>query len=153
MGTVKQELNTLLAKGEERKRLTAQLIQVAGEVAEEIAAGLPRDTNTVVVIGGYGYCLQEYRSNLDTYTTIAVDSLHDGRSPGAITSKVSTPGGVIHLHGDIGAMVPVADREEYLHFCNNLLEIIEGFAANEEAAIKRLRLVFDRLRVIAGEGR
>ncbi len=149
---VSEYLNEVLAAGEERKRLTSQLIQLAGEVAETIAATLP-DSDTVVTIGGYAYHVQEYKSNLDTYTTVAVDDLSDSRSPRAITSKVSTAGGIFHLHRDINAMVAVADREEYLHFVNNLPAIMEGFRANEQRAIKRLRDGFERLRLLAEEGR
>ncbi len=149
---IQEYLNEVLQAGEERKRLTSQLIQLAGEVAETIAATLP-DSDTVVTVQGYAYHIQEYKSNLDKYVTIAVDNLHDDRSPGAITSKVTTAGGTFNLHRDLHAIVNVADRDEYLHFVNHLPAILEGFRANEQRAIKRLRDGFERLRLLAEEGR
>lgn len=150
-GTTLWNLDKLLLQGKERRRLTAQTMELAGRVAERIAEDL-HDSDAVVTLGGYAYHVQEYKSNLDSYFTLAVEDLQQDGRPGALTSKVSTPGGTFHLHRDLNAVVPVAERDEYLAFINHLPEIIRQFGASEQGVIWELRRGFERLKAMAEGG-
>jgi len=135
----------LLEKGEERRRLTEQLQELASRVAEEIATSVPEGTE--VEVNGRNYRAKTLRSNIGSYTTlVAVNK--QGWDEGLITDR-REPGQQGYLHGDFYACYTVAGKEVFLHFVNNLPEIVRAFEAEEDRIIAALREAFEKLRTLA----
>lgn len=136
----------LRRRGEERRRLTTQLAELVGKVADTIADTTP--VGTAVRVGGKTYEVVQQRSHLGGKTFLAVAlEHHGGREHKVITNR--EPGSEFYLHGDFHAKVGVADRDNFLFFANHLPEIVRGFEAEEEKAIAALRSAFERLREVA----
>ena len=138
-----------MKKGEERKRLTEQLqyalTRVGNKIAESVLIG------TMVTVAGRTYETFRVKSNLDGETFLGIHAITEwGETdyPVAFDSYVS-PGEQYYLHNDFSANVTVADRADFLHFANNLTQVITAFEANEQNAIDALRSAFDRLRSVA----
>lgn len=133
----------LLKKGEERRRLTKQLAELVGKIADEIADTVEPDK--FVQVGEYTFYAHKFHSNIGTETFLCVETEESGRR--VITNR--DPGSEFALHGDLRVIIQVASKEDFLFFANNLFEIIEKFEASEEAIIHALREAFEKLRRMA----
>lgn len=134
----------LKKKGAERVRLTKQLQDMLLQVAEDIAASVP--LNTEVKVDGVCYRTHRYQSNLGSFRTVVIVD------PETLCFRAiddRSPGSEYYLHGDFGRVVHVATREEHLHFANHLPEIIRAFEVKEDAVIDSLRSAFEKLRKLA----
>ncbi len=138
----------LMQKGEERKRLTSQLQTTLDQVGAQIAESVP--TGTIASVGGWNYKAMCYRSNVGTMYALAVESDGDNWEWNALVSD-APPGGSFWLHGDFGTSIPVATRDEFLHFATALPEVVKAFEAEEQGIIDSLRAAFENLRKVAGE--
>ena len=132
----------LLAKGEERKRLTAQLTDLATRVADEIAHSVP--VGTIVFVDPRHYKVIRIESNLGGQTFLAVNL--DDEDYYVFDGNV---GGKRYLHGDFGCPIYSADRDAYLHLVNNLLKVAAAFEAEEQQVIDALRKGFEALKAAA----
>jgi len=140
----------LKKKGAERVRLTKQLQDMLLQVAEDIAASVP--LNTEVKVDGVCYRTHRYQSNLGSFRTVVVvdqESCEDFPVFRAIDNE--EPGSEYYLHRDFYCVVRVATRDEFLHFANHLPEIVRAFEAKEDQIIDQLRKAFERLRKLAEE--
>ena len=131
----------LLAKGEERKRLTAQLADLATRVADEIANSVSVDT--IVFVDPRYYKVVRVESNLGGQTFLATNHDNDYY---VFDGHV---GGKRYLHGDLGCPIYSADRDAYLHLVNNLLKVAAAFEAEEQQVIDALRKGFEALKAAA----
>lgn len=134
----------LRRRGEERRRLTRQLSELVGKVADAISDSVP--VGTEVVVDGLVYGVIERRSNIDSEKFLAVSGT-DYPAWSVLTNR--KPGSSFCLHGDLRAWVQVADRQCFLHFANHLPEIVRKFEVEEEKIIAALRSAFERLRQVA----
>ena len=140
----------LLKKGEERKRLTAQLQEALSNVADEITRTVPLGTS--VAVAGRTYETFAKRSNLGecTYLGIYEPNEYDGEyNELAALESYGKVGDWHYLHNDFSAIIQTANRASFLHFANHLPEVLAAFEANEQNAIDALRSAFDRLRSVA----
>lgn len=145
MPDVNRYTEELLRRGEERRRLTKQLAELVGAVADKIADTVP--VGTTITVNNKTYEIIRRSSNLATVHYLAIRNGYDDY-------KVITdyePGVSFYLHQDFRCPITTADRGEYLFFANHLPEIVEAFEAKEEEIITALRQAFDRLRALAGE--
>lgn len=144
---VTKYMESLWQKGEERQRLTSQLVQLVGAVANKVAATVP--TGTRVDVPGVGTLeAVEYRSNVgNAYRLVLVDESEG--FPLQYAFETRNPGDSYFLHGDFGCRIRVAEAGHYLAFANHLPQILAAFEAAEDNAIKALRAAFDKLREVA----
>lgn len=140
---VTQYTKNLIAKGEERRRLTSQLAKLVSDVAEEIANTVP--LKTTVEVAGKIYRTHRYTTNVGSWRTVVVVA---GDSIYALTDD-APPGDYFYLFHDFSCQVNVAERDDFLHFANHLPEIVIAFEAEEDRVIKALREAFEKLRKIA----
>lgn len=140
--------------GEERKRLTAQLAELVGNVANEIASSVPVGTEVRVTYDEHKnnpsyQVLRVIRrsSNLDSEVFLAIEDLDEDYG---FIEKVfdpdEEPGSSYYLHGDFTTTIEVASRKEYLWFANHLPLIIAAFEAEEQKVIDALRQGFEALK-------
>lgn len=146
MPNVERYTEELLKKGEERRRLTKQLAELVGAVADKIANTVP--LGTTVTVAGKTYEIIKRTSNLASVRYLAVA---EGFEDYEVITADAEPGDSFYLHNDFRCRIHVADRNEYLFFANHLPEIIASFEAEEEKIITALRQAFDRLRSLVGE--
>jgi hypothetical protein len=148
----------LCKKTEERVRLTSQLIFLVNDVANQIAE--LADLDTTVKVKGVGVlsivqwtCYVESRKVLvfdDPKTE--EDDWDEGRYelPGAALGFDVEPASRFFFDGDLSAQGRAASREKYISFANNIPEIVNAFAAEEDAIIARLLSAFASLRHMVG---
>lgn len=138
----------LLRKGEERQRLTRQLADLVGAVAEEIAGSVP--VGTEVDVPGVGIlAVIERESNISAECFLALRVYDEAGVPRWVVFERGEPSSTYYLHRDFRCPITRASREQYLAFANHLLEIVTAFEAAEDKAIDALRAAFERLRRIA----
>ena len=143
----------LLAKGETRKRYTAQLAALVDRVANQISDYVPAGTE--VVVSGITYKVVTLRSNLDRQDLLAAVGYNDGytRERLIFGKGAGEANETLYLHGDFGAPYARATREYYLHMANNLPAIIRAFEVEEDKVIDALRKGFEALKAAAEQGR
>jgi hypothetical protein len=153
----------LREKGQERTRLTRQLQDMLLKVAENIAESVP--VGTEVEVDGVNYRVHRYNSNIGSFRTVVVvdpnsERVDDDFRTGPEWENIpltfraidnEEPGSEYYLHRDFHSVVVVAERDEFLHFANNLPEIVRAFEAKEDAVIAELRSAFEKLRKLAEE--
>lgn len=137
----KQQLSGLIQKTEERKRLTNQLAELVGSVADEISDSL--EIGTSVNIPELGtVSVVRVRANVGSAKFLSV--LDRG-----IITAVNGPGESFYLYNDFNAEVNIANRQTYLAFANHLGEVIQSFEDVEDTALEELRKRFDKLKKLA----
>ncbi len=153
-----QLLWRLRKKTGETVRLTKQLIFLVNDVANEIARQV--DPNTSVKVKGGGVLRVEvWTSHLETRKVLIFDDpktkeddLDKGRYelPGAALGFDVGPASRFFFNGDLSAQGRAASRENYIAFADNIQEIVNAFAAEEDVIIKRLLSAFASLRHMVG---
>lgn len=138
-------LKTALEKGEERKRLTAQLQELCGSVADAIAAQLS-DDEILKVTDADGKNLGSLRKSSMSSNLGWEEYLH--ADTGAITTG-ATPGETFCQHGDFSCRVQVAEADDFLWFANRMPEIVRSLEEKHDSAIAALQSAFARLREVA----
>ena len=155
---MKDYTKILEQKGAERTRLTRQLQIMLSGVAKNIAAAVPNRTE--VTVDGVGYRTHCYRSNIGSFQTVVVidpESPREDFDGGVENAPLwfraiddyASPSGEFYLHRDFHCVVTVCIHAEFLHFANNLPEIVRAFEAKEDAVIDGLRGAFEKLRALA----
>ena len=155
---MKDYTKILEQKGAERTRLTRQLQAMLSKVAKEIAAAVPNRTE--VTVDAVSYRTHCYRSNIGSFQTVVVVDPESPREDfdGGMDNvplwyraidDYTSPGGEFYLHQDFHCTVSVAKSDEFLHFANNLPEIVRAFEAKEDLVIAGLRGAFEKLRALA----
>lgn len=138
--------NRLLKKGEERKRLTDQLVKLVGEVTTELLNAMP-DGQLVYIPDVGTYKAVSYKTHLGTFRFLAVNETADGQgTTWPIFYPKVKPAETVYI-GD--GPIRTASRESYLAFANNITTIINTFEEQEEAIIKALSNAFAELRKVA----
>ena len=158
MKEVKDYTKILEQKGAERTRLTRQLQIMLSKVAADIAESVP--VGTAVTVDDTVYRIHNYKSNIGNFRTVVIvdptgepEDIDDDRAAAPI-GKVALddyagPGEGYFLHRCFGCHVQIAERDEFLHFANNLPEIVQAFEAKEDLVIAGLRGAFEKLRALA----
>ena len=155
---MKDYTRVLEQKGAERTRLTRQLQIMLSKVATDIAESVP--VGTEITVDDVIYRIHNYKSNIGTFRTVVIvdptgepEDIDDDRAATPI-GKVALddyagPGEGYFLHRCFGCHVQIADRSEFLHFANNLPEIVRAFEVKEDVIISSLRGAFEKLRALA----
>lgn len=147
-----QYLDDILQKGEQRKRMTVQLQELCGGLADRVAGMLPQGAE--IVVAGVRYKALEVRSNLDRASFIfALDQEEEGPPRKRAITNRGPMGEVFYLHGDFNCPVRVASRDEFLRFVNNLPGILGQWTQVQEQSIKALREGFEKLKAVAEGGK
>jgi hypothetical protein len=138
---VERYLEGLLEKGEERKRLTEQLMVLTSETLETIAEYA--ELEDCVSVAGTEYHVMEIDSNIGTWrTVVAVDG--DGYL--YVFNDRVAPGANFYLHGDFQAELQNAYRELWLRTANHLPEIAMAFEVEAAKAAADMRTIFEKLK-------
>lgn len=153
-----QLLYMLSKKTGERVRLTRQLVFLVNDIANEIVKLV--DLKTTVKVNGVGrLSVVQWTSHLETRKVLVFDTpktKEDGRDekgyelPGAAFGFNVEPASRFFFYGDLSAQGRAASREQYIAFANNIQEIVNAFAAEEDVIIKRLLSAFASLRHMVG---
>jgi hypothetical protein len=153
-----QLLYRLSKKTKERVRLTRQLIFLVNDVANEIAE--LADLDTTVKVKGVGVLsVVQWTSYIESRKVLLFDdpkTEEDGwdegryKLHGAALGFDVEPASRFFFNGDLSAQGLAASREEYISFANNIREIVNAFAAEEDVIIKRLLSAFASLRHMVG---
>lgn len=140
---VRYKLNELYRTGQERKRLTRQLMVIVTEALDEIAE--QAEEGTEVTVGDVVYTRRTLNSNIGSWEAIVVR----GAEGDYVFNENVDPDDDFYLHNDFNCHLWNASRELWLVTANNLPEIAGAFAADNEKVSHALREAFAKLRSMA----
>lgn len=142
----KQQLEGLVQKSTERKRLTTQLAQLVGSVADELSEII--EVGTSVQVDGVGeISIIRVKTNIDSENFLWMRTQNG--SSGVVTVAIE-PGKSRYWNNDFNAEVHAINKAGYLLFANNIGAIINAFEDAEDATIRSLRDGFEKLKKVAG---
>lgn len=140
---VRYKLNELYRTGQERKRLTRQLMVIVTQALDEIAEQV--EEGAEVTVEDVVYTRRTLSSNIGSWETI-VASFADGD---CVFNQNIDPDDDFYLHNDFNCHLWNASRELWLVTANNLPEIAGAFVVENEKVIHALREAFAKLRSMA----
>jgi hypothetical protein len=140
---VRYKLNELYRTGQERKRLTRQLMVIVTEALDEIAEQV--EEGAEVTVEDVVYTRRTLSSNIGSWETI-VASFAEGD---CVFNENIDPDDDFYLHNDFNCHLWNASRELWLVTANNLPEIAGAFVVENEKVSHALREAFAKLRSMA----
>lgn len=140
---VRYKLNELYRTGQERKRLTKQLMVIVAEALDEIAEQV--EEGAEVTVGDVVYTRRTLSSNIGSWE--AITAFEQGQR--CVFSDGVDPDDDFYLHNDFDCHLWNAGRELWLVTANNLPEIAGAFVVENEKVSHALREAFAKLRSMA----
>lgn len=114
-----------------QQELIILISKIADEISESVSVG------TGISIDGNEYEVVEIQINVSRHLWSRYLAVNGGRVIYGSPSR-----SWYEIGGEIRTLVESADREDYLFFANNWLQIIRAFDAEEDKIIERLRQEF-----------
>jgi len=140
---VRYKLNELYRTGQERKRLTRQLMVIVAEALDEMAE--QAEEGAEVAVEDVVYTRRTLSSNIGSWETIVVR----GADGDCVFNENIDPDDDFYLHNDFNCHLWNASRELWLVTANNLPEIAGAFVVENEKVSHALREAFAKLRSMA----
>jgi hypothetical protein len=140
---VRYKLNELYRTGQERKRLTRQLMVIVTEALDEIAEQV--EEGAEVTVEDVVYTRRTLNTNIGSWEAIVVR----GAEGDCVFNENIDPDDDFYLHNDFNCHLWNASRELWLVTANNLPEIAGAFVVENEKVSHALREAFAKLRSMA----